>query len=49
MLKFFMDAFQQVLYVNDNCIVAATIHKTYPEDNLYGTDGWAEIRVSSIQ
>ena len=49
MLKYFMDALQGVLYANDNCIVAATIVKCYPEDNLYHKDGWADISVSSIQ
>ena len=49
MLKYFMDALSGVVYVNDNCIVDVRASKAYPDDNHYGTTGWAEVCVSSIE
>ncbi len=49
MLKYFMDALAGVVYANDNCIVNVRASKAYPDDNQYGTTGWAEICVSSIK
>ena len=49
MLKYFMDALSRLVYVNDNCIVDVRASKAYPDDNHYGTTGWAEVCVSSIK
>ncbi len=47
--KFFMDPLTGVVYANDNCIVNVRASKAYPDDNQYGTSGWAQICVSSIK
>ena len=47
MCHFFMDALQRVLYMNDNIVDAVNLRKRYPDDNLYGTAGWADISVMS--
>jgi Holliday junction resolvase RusA-like endonuclease len=49
MLKYFLDALAQLVYVNENCIVNVRASKAYPADNGHSTTGWAEVHVSSIQ
>jgi Holliday junction resolvase RusA-like endonuclease len=48
MLKYFMDALALVFYIDDNCIIDARATKAYPANTRYGTQGWAQVSVSSF-